>query len=86
MVRYETGMLAWSLAGHDKHRLYVVTGVEEEYVYLCDGRLKPLERPKKKNIRHIQIRHEIPEELQGKTTETMKNEEIRRVIRRFSNV
>ena len=85
-MNYEAGMLAWSRAGHDKDTLYVIVKTEGEYVYLSDGRLKPVEHPKKKKIRHIQIIRQIPEELLGLNIETIKNEEIRKVIRRFSNV
>ena len=83
---YQFGMLAWSRAGHDKDRLYVVVKTEAEYVYLSDGRLKPVEHPKKKKAKHIQVMKQIPEELLGLTVETIKNEEIRKTIRRFSNV
>ena len=85
-MNYEAGMLAWSRAGHDKDTLYVIVKTEGEYVYLSDGRLKPVEHPKKKKIRHIQIVRQIPEELLGLNIETIKNEEIRKAIRRFSNV
>ena len=85
-MNYEAGMLAWSRAGHDKDTLYVVVKTEGEYVYLSDGRLKPVEHPKKKKIRHIQIVRQIPEELLGLNIVTIKNEEIRKAIRRFSNV
>ena len=85
-MNYEAGMLAWSRAGHDKDTLYVIVKTEGEYVYLSDGRLIPVEHPKKKKIRHIQIVRQIPEELLGLNIETIKNEEIRKVIRRFSNV
>lgn len=85
-MNYEAGMLAWSRAGHDKDTLYVIVKTEGEYVYLSDGRLKPVDHPKKKKIRHIQIVRQIPEELLGLNIETIKNEEIRKVIRRFSNV
>ena len=85
-MNYEAGMLAWSRAGHDKDTLYVIVKIEGEYVYLSDGRLKPVDHPKKKKIRHIQIVRQIPEELLGLNIETIKNEEIRKVIRRFSNV
>lgn len=85
-MNYEAGMLAWSRAGHDKDKLYVIVKTEGEYVYLSDGRLKPVGHPKKKKIRHIQIVRQIPEELLGLNIETIKNEEIRKAIRRFSNV
>ena len=86
-MNYEAGMLAWSrAAGHDKDTLYVIVKTEGEYVYLSDGRLKPVDHPKKKKIRHIQIVRQIPEELLGLNIVTIKNEEIRKAIRRFSNV
>lgn len=86
MERYEAGMLAWSRAGHDKGQLYVIQKVENGYVYLTDGRLKPLEKPKKKKMMHIQVFRNIPEELRDISGGNVKNEEIRKVIRRFSNV
>ena len=85
-MNYEAGRLAWSRAGHDKDTLYVIVKTEGEYVYLSDGRLKPVDHPKKKKIRHIQIVRQIPEELLGLNIVTIKNEEIRKAIRRFSNV
>ena len=51
------GELATSKAGHDKDRLYMIVGEEGECVYLCDGRLRGVEHPKKKKKNHIQIIH-----------------------------
>lgn len=42
------GELATSKAGHDKDRLYMIVGEEGECVYLCDGRLRGVEHPKRK--------------------------------------
>ena len=42
-----TGMFATSKAGHDMGKLYIIIKENEEYVYLTDGRLKPVEAPKK---------------------------------------
>ena len=52
MERVETGMFARSKAGHDKGKLYIILRTESEYVYLTDGRLRPMSNPKKrrKNI------------------------------------
>ena len=52
--------LARSMSGHDKGRFYVVIKEEDGYVYLADGVLKTLEKPKKKNLKHIQIIKKIP--------------------------
>lgn len=51
------GELATSKAGHDKDRLYMIVGEEGDCVYLCDGRLRGVEHPKKKKKKHIQIIH-----------------------------
>ena len=51
------GELATSKAGHDKDRLYMIVGEEGECVYLCDGRLRGVEHPKKKKKKNIQIIH-----------------------------
>ena len=49
MNRWETGMLAKSLAGHDKNKIY------EAYVYLIDGNTKTFEKMKKKKKIHVQL-------------------------------
>lgn len=43
-----------SLKGHDKDKLYVVTGREGDFLLLCDGKCKLLSKPKKKNIKHLE--------------------------------
>lgn len=50
----EAGMAARSLAGHDKGQWYLILRVEGSAVWLIDGKTRTKERPKKKNIRHIQ--------------------------------
>ena len=53
MAEIRKGMLARSRAGHDA--LYVITEADDTYVYLVDGRIRTLDKPKKKKHRHIQI-------------------------------
>lgn len=48
------GMLARSKAGHDKGQVYVITGEDDTYVYLVDGKSRRLDNPKKKKHKHIQ--------------------------------
>lgn len=62
MDRYEIGMLAKSKAGHDKGHVYVIFDVDKSYVYLIDGEIRTMDRPKKKKKKHIQIileKHEL---------------------------
>lgn len=48
------GRLAFSKAGHDKGKLYLVIREEGERVWLADGRTRGMLDPKKKNRKHIQ--------------------------------
>ena len=62
MDRYEVGMLAKSKAGHDKGHVYVIFGTDEAYVYLVDGVIRTIEKPKKKKKKHVQViceKHEM---------------------------
>jgi len=49
----ERGKVVISLAGRDKGRLLAVMQVSETRVFLSDGKERPLNRPKSKNIRHL---------------------------------
>mgnify|MGYP007051558335 CR=1 FL=1 len=55
MDRWETGMLAKSLAGHDKDKVYVIVGLDEQFTYLADGERKTLKRQNKNKNKNVQI-------------------------------
>ena len=52
-VEVTVGDLVVSRAGRDKGRPFVVQSVEEGFVYLVDGDLRKLDRPKKKKRMHV---------------------------------
>jgi len=85
MERFEVGMLATSKAGHDKNAIYVIIGIDQEYLYLVNGKNHLLENPKKKNIKHVQIIKDVNEDFQSKLTSNNKiqNEDIKRVIKLY---
>jgi ribosomal protein L14E/L6E/L27E len=57
------GMVVKSIAGRDKNRLLVVAEVTQAHVLVIDGRERPIQRPKRKNARHIfPAGHMLPEE------------------------
>lgn len=60
MEEYSIGMMAKSLAGHDKGKVYLISGTDELYVYLVDGQYRTMNRPKRKKKKHIQIDRRIP--------------------------
>ena len=49
----QRGAVIRSLAGRDKGRLLAVMRAEGRTVTVCDGKDRPIDRPKSKNIRHI---------------------------------
>lgn len=55
MKELETGMLARSKAGRDKGQIYLICDVDEDYVYLTDGKSRTCDRPKKKKKKHVQL-------------------------------
>ena len=59
------GKLAISKSGHDKGQLYVIVGEDERNLYLADGVLKTIDRPKKKNKKHVQPILRIPAEVEA---------------------
>ena len=76
--------LAISRSGHDKDSLYVIIKEEANMVYLADGKLKPIEKPKKKNRKHIQIIKNLPKEItEVFTQQDFRNEEIKRAIKLY---
>lgn len=83
--RNEIGMLALSKSGHDRNHIYVIIREENEYVYLADGKSKPLEKPKKKSRKHIQIIHKVQEDILEKLLNGKKidNDEIKRAIKLY---
>ena len=50
------GCVATSLAGRDKGRRFVVVGVhDEEHVLIADGKMRKIEKPKKKKLKHLKV-------------------------------
>jgi len=55
LVELKPGQLVRSLAGRDKNAHYLVLReIDDKYVYLVNGRNRPVSRPKKKNKIHLQ--------------------------------
>jgi len=50
------GRMAWSKAGRDKGKPYVIVeALDDRYVLVCDGVLRTLDRPKKKKLMHLSV-------------------------------
>lgn len=92
MVEYKKGYFARSKAGHDKGKTYIIiegtreTG-KEDIVMVSDGELKPIEKPKRKRTKHLQIILKTDEAIWTKMTngQEIRNEDIKRAIENYIN-
>ena len=76
-MNIDKGTLVRASAGRDKDSLFVAVGVHDGFVYICDGKSRPLERPKRKNPKHISPTHVTVE------TDGLTNKQLRRLINQF---
>ena len=59
-AKNDVGHYAVSIAGHDAGKIYLVVGCAEEGknagdLLLCDGKARPMSRPKLKKRKHVTI-------------------------------
>lgn len=55
------GRIVCSKAGRDKEYFMVVVKEEGNFLYVCDGKERPLSRPKRKNIKHLSVTNTVVE-------------------------
>ena len=48
------GSVVISKAGHDKGEFFLTVALDGDTAYVSDGKLRKIEKPKKKNIKHLQ--------------------------------
>ena len=73
------GQIVRSKAGKDKENFLVVTEVCENGLRVCDGKDRPIERPKLKNLRHVSPTNSFLTEEQLST-----NRSVRHGLRDFN--
>jgi len=78
----EFGRLCESKAGRDKGRSFIILKeLDEQYVWIADGKLRTLERPKKKKRMHLRLRPVVFTELQElQCSSQLKNSDIRKSL------
>jgi len=52
-VKVIQGSVVKSIAGHDQNSHCVAIKVLDNYVYIANGKERKIEKPKRKNIKHI---------------------------------
>ena len=76
------GTIVFSKKGRDKGKAMAVLNVMDEYLFLADGKSRPIENPKKKKFKHVQPTNtEI--NLSPECGRALQNADIRKQIQRF---
>ena len=75
--------LAVSLAGHDKDGVYAIVREENGAVYLADGRIRTMDRPKKKNSRHIRRIKNLPKEIEEELGKVSRDSDLVHVLKMY---
>ena len=81
----EIGSFVRSKQGRDKDNIYIVKGILLKSVILVDGNGKILDKPKTKNIKHIEDMNEVAEKIaeKFKTNQKVFDAEIYSAINKF---
>ncbi len=75
------GRIVISNAGRDKTKAMVIVKTTENYLLVCDGKERRLERPKRKNPKHLKLTNTFLEAHQLET-----NCALRRALKAFCSV
>jgi ribosomal protein L14E/L6E/L27E len=70
-MELKIGTVVQSLRGRDEG-FFIVVGFDERFAYLADGRSRLLEKPKKKNLRHLRATGMVLEPERVQTNRQLK--------------
>ncbi|MDY6315557.1 MAG: RNA-binding protein [Clostridia bacterium] len=76
-----------SVAGRDKDRIFIVMSLcDQRHVFISDGRMRRVEKPKKKKIKHLKLLGQHSEFIGNKLAEggRVSNSDVREEISRLS--
>lgn len=76
------GSIVKSKAGRDKGDLFIVIRREGEYVYLANGDLRKVDKPKRKKLKHLQGTNRVSGFISDKMKNVGKvtNSEVRKAL------
>ena len=77
---------AKSLSGHDKNQYYFVLKKEADEILLVNGTNRSLEKPKKKNEKHIQIIKKVPAVIEEILATEQSNLTIKKAIKEYEKL
>lgn len=79
-MNIKKGAVVVSIAGHDKGGIFAVIGFSNgEYALIADGKVRKLEKPKKKKLKHLRV---IGELEQGNPMQT--NRQLKKALKQYA--
>ena len=75
------GRVVISKSGRDKDKAMVIVKETENYLLVCDGKERPVERPKRKNPKHLKL---TTFKLEAQQLET--NRALRKALKQIGSV
>ena len=87
-MKLEIGNVVISTMGRDKGLYFIVVGIEENYVYLVDGSVRKVDKPKRKKVKHIELTslHEENIAIKVKNKHKITNQDIKKALREILKV
>lgn len=73
------GQIVFVTAGKEKGRFMIVLEADDRSVLLCDGKDRPCDRPKRKNIKYVSVTDTVVSEA-----DLAANSRIKSVLRSFT--
>ena len=87
-MELSAGDIVYSKAGRDKDKIFIVLEVlDEDYVFLADGVLHRIQKPKKKKIKHLKKTNMKAELIKRKLakSEEVTNTDLKRLLAEIEN-
>lgn len=75
----KVGDLVVSGSGHDKNEYFIVVSTDKEFVYLCNGKSRKADKPKRKKRKHV-IKTGMVCEWVKENPERVNNTSVRKAI------
>ncbi|MCI6495732.1 MAG: KOW domain-containing RNA-binding protein [Anaeromassilibacillus sp.] len=70
------GRIVKAKAGRDKDKFFVVVDIYKSTAYICDGKTRRIEKPKRKNVLHLAPTAEMADEFNS-------NRKIREILKNY---
>jgi ribosomal protein L14E/L6E/L27E len=82
------GTIALSKSGRDEGRYFIIIGIiNNEYVYISDGDLRAIEKPKRKKIKHLYLTNTVAEDIKSvlQAGDKVSNSAIRKYLQSMNS-